>query len=578
MLQPWDEATISFSSNGGHFAPDGTDAEVVVDANWPGNDGYTGFITVTVPAATIQDWIDGNLTNNGWLMIATHASDGQQLRSREYITQAHRPKLTVDYTPPPSPTITVNGTPLIDFSSAPGIPSLEQSYTVSGSNLTANIAIAAPTDFEVSTTSGSGFGPNLILTQSGGSVPSTTIYVRFNRATTGISSGDIVHTSTGATTENVAVSGVACASTVETEIFQDGTNSYSGTRDTYLWDFNPSTIRGSESTFIQDINNSDERRSLLSFDLTSIPLTSTILSGELEFNVDTEGQGFNMHRMLKPWNEATITYTSNGGHFDPDGTDAEVTVDANWPGDDEYTGLITVPVQATSIQDWVDGTLINDGWLMIATHGSDGQQLTSREGPQSLRPKLTLQVCPNAPLPVELTDFQVKKDGENSFIYWETSSEFNNNGFEIQKSQDGLRWQKLYWVEGQGTTNTPQYYSFIDTEPYQGLNYYRLRQIDFDGSESLSTIRVVNFEAKLEKAFIFPNPVHTQLTVNLPEKVDGKISFEIRDASGKVLFFEEIALNDTVFKINTNNLVSGIYYLNIQSESFDGSYPFVKSD
>ncbi len=111
----------------------------------------------------------------------------------------------------PSPVITFTGTPLSAFTSEPGVPSAEQSYFVSGSNLTDDITITAPADFEVSLTSGSGFGSGLLLTQTGGSVSSTEIFVRFNRATEGISSGDITHESTGATTQNVAVSGEAIA-------------------------------------------------------------------------------------------------------------------------------------------------------------------------------------------------------------------------------------------------------------------------------------------------------------------------------------------------------------------------------
>jgi arylsulfatase A-like enzyme len=107
------------------------------------------------------------------------------------------------------PTISLAGTPLSAFSSQPGIPSAVQSYTVSGINLTANISIAAPTDFEISTSSDSGFGPALTLIQSGGSVAATDIFVRFNRATEGTSSDNIAHTSTGATQRNVAVSGTA---------------------------------------------------------------------------------------------------------------------------------------------------------------------------------------------------------------------------------------------------------------------------------------------------------------------------------------------------------------------------------
>ncbi|MCA9952766.1 MAG: DNRLRE domain-containing protein [Anaerolineales bacterium] len=376
MLKPWDEATISFTSNGGHFAANDNDAESTINSNWPGVDGYVGYITVSVPAATIQDWYDGTLTNNGWLMIATHDSDGQQLRTREHATIANRPKLTIEYNlTPTDPTITIIGTPLSVFNSEPGTPSAEQNYMVAGINLTENIEIIAPTNFQISTSSGSGFGPSLTLPHSGGTVAATTIYVRFERATDGTTNGDISHTSSGAVTQNVAVSGTAAF----TGSFQDGVNSYAGTRDTYLYDVSPDDIHGSETTMVQDINPEDDRTSLLSFDLSSIPAGSAISSAELQFYVDTEGQGFNMHRMLKPWDEATISFTSNGGHFAADDTDAESAVDANWPGVDTYVGTITVTVPATTIQNWIDGTLTNNGWLMLATHESDGQQLRTRE-------------------------------------------------------------------------------------------------------------------------------------------------------------------------------------------------------
>ncbi len=104
------------------------------------------------------------------------------------------------------PTITVSGDPLDPFSSAPGVPSAEQSYTVTGSELTADILVAAPEGFEVSATSGSGFGATATLPPVGG-----TVYVRFNRATPGTSAGDIAHSSAGATARTVAVSGTAIA-------------------------------------------------------------------------------------------------------------------------------------------------------------------------------------------------------------------------------------------------------------------------------------------------------------------------------------------------------------------------------
>ena len=128
---------------------------------------------------------------------------------------------TVDDTTPPAftlptgcnylnvlvPSINVTGTPLTAFTSCTGSASAEQSFIVSGSNLTANIIITAPADFEISTTSGSGFTTTLNLVPSGGGVANTTIFVRMAASATGTPSGNITLASSGATTVNVAVSG-----------------------------------------------------------------------------------------------------------------------------------------------------------------------------------------------------------------------------------------------------------------------------------------------------------------------------------------------------------------------------------
>ncbi|HKP72894.1 MAG TPA: DNA/RNA non-specific endonuclease [Pyrinomonadaceae bacterium] len=110
---------------------------------------------------------------------------------------------------PTTPTITTSTVALSDFGNvAVGSTSPPKSYTVSGSGgLTAGITIAAPADFQISTTSGSGYTTTLTLPQSGGQVPATTIFVRFAPTSLGAKGGDITHESAGATTKNVAVSG-----------------------------------------------------------------------------------------------------------------------------------------------------------------------------------------------------------------------------------------------------------------------------------------------------------------------------------------------------------------------------------
>ncbi|MFY7884533.1 MAG: beta strand repeat-containing protein, partial [Dolichospermum sp.] len=107
-----------------------------------------------------------------------------------------------------NPTILTSGSLTSFVTSGINSPSAEQSFTVSGSNLTNDITITPPTGYQVSTTSGSGFGSSVVLNQSGGTVASTTVYARFNpSALADQVGGNITCVSTGATTQNVAVSG-----------------------------------------------------------------------------------------------------------------------------------------------------------------------------------------------------------------------------------------------------------------------------------------------------------------------------------------------------------------------------------
>lgn len=146
-----------------------------------------------------------SLANNDYIMIKwddpDHAGTDHGLSIDD---------VTVSWTVTPlgTPTINVNPTSLTGFLSTSGVPSATQSYTVDGSNLTADITITPPTGYEISTTNAP-FTPAspITLTQSGGTVSTTTIYARLNSTTLGVNSGNITNTSTGANNPNVSVTG-----------------------------------------------------------------------------------------------------------------------------------------------------------------------------------------------------------------------------------------------------------------------------------------------------------------------------------------------------------------------------------
>ncbi|HEX3560820.1 MAG TPA: Calx-beta domain-containing protein [Pyrinomonadaceae bacterium] len=163
--------------------------------NWPDGDSADKTITINVNGDTA---FEPDETVN---LSLSNAQGGALLGSPTATT------LTIRNDDNPPPSITINGGPLNFGSIAVGGFSAEQTYTVSGSNLTADLNVAAPADFQVSKTTGAGFGPSLTLTQSGGMVAATTIFVRFAPTTQGVESGNVFNASDGATTRNVAVSG-----------------------------------------------------------------------------------------------------------------------------------------------------------------------------------------------------------------------------------------------------------------------------------------------------------------------------------------------------------------------------------
>jgi hypothetical protein len=120
-------------------------------------------------------------------------------------------------TNPAGPSISASNT-FSTFTTTAGTPSAEQTFTVSGVNLTANLIVSAPTDFEVSLTSGTGFGSSVNLIPSSGSVSSTTVYVRYNPSVAGVTSVTIDLTSTGATTKTVSVNGNSSTTEVMSSI------------------------------------------------------------------------------------------------------------------------------------------------------------------------------------------------------------------------------------------------------------------------------------------------------------------------------------------------------------------------
>jgi len=178
-------------------------------------------------------------------------------------------------------------------------------------------------------------------------------------------------------------------------------------------------------------------------------------------------------------------------------------------------------------------------------------------------------------IPVELVSFTANKTDAGILLSWKTATETNNSGFSIERSRDENNFAPIGFVSGKGTTTEPTNYSFIDSKIESGKYYYRLKQIDFDGS--FEYLNVVMVDAGLPTQFILsqnhPNPFNPTTTIKFQLPVDAKVKIELYNAIGqKISELLNSDLTGGVHQINFNasNLSSGIYYYTMNAVGNNG--------
>ncbi len=175
------------------------------------------------------------------------------------------------------------------------------------------------------------------------------------------------------------------------------------------------------------------------------------------------------------------------------------------------------------------------------------------------------------PLPVVLTRFVATREGRDAVLDWNTASEQNSLGFEVQVSLNGQQFRKLGFVPGAGNTSVPQAYSFRDRETGKAaLRYYRLRQLDQDGSESFAPVQALNFGTAAETSVltVAPNPFGTQFVLTVTRPAAAAAHLTLTDATGRTVRQLPVQLNAgrTLVELSAlDELPTGLYLLNLTS-------------
>ncbi|MBX0291681.1 DUF11 domain-containing protein [Hymenobacter sp. HSC-4F20] len=173
----------------------------------------------------------------------------------------------------------------------------------------------------------------------------------------------------------------------------------------------------------------------------------------------------------------------------------------------------------------------------------------------------------NRPLPVTLVAFTAQAVGQDAKLVWRTSQELNNRHFVVERSLNGgASFQALGQVKGQGTTSQAHDYAYTDARvgaTASATVYYRLRQVDTDGSSTLSDVAVVQFAAPVSVG-VYPSPATTQATLDLRSLAEGTYQIQVLDATGRVIY-TTAARGAQQLELPVQGWPTGAYVVRVQS-------------
>jgi hypothetical protein len=167
-------------------------------------------------------------------------------------------------------------------------------------------------------------------------------------------------------------------------------------------------------------------------------------------------------------------------------------------------------------------------------------------------------------LPVEFLSFTGSNIEAGNQLNWQTASEINNSGFEVQKSANGVNWELIDWVEGKGRTTDITSYELLDRLPFSGDNYYRLKQIDYDGKYEFSEVINIKRVAGDVSIQVQPNPSDGDFTVTVENPNKEKMKIILFDSVGQTVWSSELIRDLDFWKKEFTLSQKEMYFLNIQ--------------
>ncbi|HXB40605.1 MAG TPA: T9SS type A sorting domain-containing protein [Bacteroidia bacterium] len=166
-------------------------------------------------------------------------------------------------------------------------------------------------------------------------------------------------------------------------------------------------------------------------------------------------------------------------------------------------------------------------------------------------------------LPVELISFTGKNADKENFLAWSTATETNNNYFTLEQSLDAVLFKEIKRVPGGGNTLEIKNYKAIDTAPYEGISYYRLKQTDYNGKFTYSSIIAVEGNGNPAVGKPYPNPNTGKFNFNVFSAANDKIHISLFNIYGGLVYEEikELKEGNNHVEMNADFLITGSYFL-----------------
>lgn len=175
----------------------------------------------------------------------------------------------------------------------------------------------------------------------------------------------------------------------------------------------------------------------------------------------------------------------------------------------------------------------------------------------------------NTVLPVTLTSFTAQKQVSGVQLKWNTATEQNNSHFHVQRSTDGITFSNIAKISGAGNSNALLDYFFIDKSSVSGMNYYRLNQVDFDGTESLSKIVSINmgFSNSTMQVYALANSSNVNISISIEQVSVGRLI--VYNVNGQKVFEQKISLikGNNDLSISMQNAENGVFIATYSSDS-----------